>query len=250
MTIYEKILEIINISYQLSDTRRILNNISLEVNEGDRVGFIGPNGAGKTTLFLTIAGVNKLSSGEIKLSNRPVVAGEFRPEIGMVFQNQDDQLFCPSVKDDIAFGPVNMGLTKEEVEQRVDYTVKLLGIEGLVNRLPHQLSGGEKRLVAIAGIIAMKSQLIIYDEPTSNLDMRYRRRLIELIKSSSSYKGLLVASHDLEFILEVCNRVVLIDDGIVIDDGKPSEILGNEELLLAHGLEQPHSLSSKRMMIY
>jgi len=240
----KKILEINNLSYQISETHKVLDNISLEVHEGDRIGFIGPNGTGKTTLFLSVAGVNVLSAGSIILFDRLVAAGEFRPELGMVFQNQDDQIFCPSVKDDIAFGLINMGLTKEEVKQRVDFTVKLLGIEGLVDRLPHQLSGGEKRLVAIAGIIAMNPQLIIYDEPTSNLDMRYRRRLIELIKSSSSSKGLLVASHDLEFVLEVCNRVVLIDEGRIIADGKPKEILSNEELLLAHGLESPYSLHS------
>lgn len=249
MTSPEKILEINNISYQLSETHKVLENISLEVCEGDRIGFIGPNGAGKTTLFLSIAGVNKLPCGEIILFNRPVVAGEFRPELGMVFQNQDDQIFCPSVKDDIAFGPINLGLDKEEVEQRVDYTVKLLGIEGLIDRLPHQLSGGEKRLVAIAGIIAMNPQLIIYDEPTSNLDMRYRRKLLELIKSSFYYKGLLVASHDLEFILEVCNRVILIDEGMIIADGKPIEILSNEKLLLAHGLEKPYSFHSSKMSL-
>lgn len=249
MTSPEKILEINNISYQLSETHKVLDNVSLEMYEGDRIGFIGPNGAGKTTLFLSIAGVNKLSGGEIILFNRPIVAGEFRPELGMVFQNQDDQIFCPSVRDDIAFGPINMGLTKERVEQRVDYTVKLLGIDGLVDRLPHHLSGGEKRLVAIAGIIAMNPQLIIYDEPTSNLDMRFRRRLIELIKSSLSFKGLLIASHDLEFVLEVCNRVILIDDGRIIADGKPNEILSNEKLLLAHGLEKPYSLHSSKMSL-
>lgn len=241
----KKILEVNNISYQLSETHKILDNISLEVYEGDRVGFIGPNGAGKTSLFLSIAGINRLTAGEIMLLDRPVVSGEFRPELGMVFQNQDDQIFCPSVRDDIAFGPINMGLDKKDVEQRVGSTVKLLGIEGLLDRLPHQLSGGEKRLVAIAGIIAMKPQLIIYDEPTSNLDMRYRRKLIELIKGSFLNKGLLIASHDLEFVLEVCNRVVLIDEGRIIADGNPIEILSNQELLLAHGFESPYSLFYK-----
>lgn len=242
----ERILVINRLSYQLSENHKILDNISLEVYEGDRIGFIGPNGAGKTSLFLSIAGVNKLSAGKIMLFDRPVVSGEFRPELGMVFQNQDDQIFCPSVRDDIAFGPANMGLAKEDVEQRVDSTVKLLGIEGLLDRLPHRLSGGEKRLVAIAGIIAMKPQLIIYDEPTSNLDMRYRRKLIELIKGSLLNKGLLIASHDLEFVLEVCNRVVLIDEGRIIADGNPIEILSNQELLLAHGLEAPYSLHSTK----
>lgn len=242
----KKILEINNISYQLSDADKVLDNISFEMYVGDRIGFIGPNGAGKTTLFLSIAGVNKLSAGDIILLDHPVVSGEFRSELGMVFQNQDDQIFCPTVKEDIAFGPINMGLSKEEVKQRVDFTVKLLGLEPLIDRLPHQLSGGEKRLVAIAGIIAMDPQLIIYDEPTSNLDMRYRRKLIEFIKRLSFSKGLLIASHDLEFVLEVCNRVILIDEGRIIADGKPIEIFNNQELLLAHGLEAPYSLHSTK----
>lgn len=244
-----KILEINNLTYQLSEAKKVLSNISLAVYDGERIGIIGPNGAGKTTLFLSIAGVNKPLEGEIILFDRHVASGEFRPELGMVFQNQDDQIFCPSVGDDIAFGPINMGLTKDEVKQRVNFVVELLGIGELVDRLPHQLSGGEKRLVAIAGVIAMQPQLMIYDEPTSNLDMRYRRRLIEFIKYSSSHKGMLVASHDLEFILEVCNRVVLLDDGRIIADGNPTDILSDKKLLLLHGLEQPYSLYSKGIPI-
>ena len=234
------VLEVSGLSFSYPDTPDVLRGINLQVWPGERVGFIGPNGAGKTTFFLLVCGVLKPEAGTIVLFGRPVVPGEFRPEVGMVFQDPDDQLFCPSVRDDVAFGPLNLGLPKEEVGARVREALSITGVPDLADRPPHHLSEGEKRLVSIAGVLAMRPKLVIYDEPTSNLDIRYRRRLIRFLQSSD--ETLLIASHDLEFILEVCDRVVLMDEGRIVANGKPREVMGNVELMEAHGLERPHSL--------
>lgn len=236
-----QVLGITGLSFNYNSNNAVLNNINLEIHAGDRVGVVGPNGTGKTTLFMLITGVLKPSSGDIRLFGNTVTPGKFHPEIGMVFQNSNDQLFSPSVRDDVAFGPRNMNLSGNELDSRVREALAVTGISELGDRPPHHLSGGQKRLVAIAGVLAMQPRLLVYDEPTSNLDIRYRRRLINLFKTSSQ-EAILVASHDLEFILEVCNRVVLMDGGGIIADGKPRDILGNEELMEDHGLERPHSL--------
>ncbi len=238
----EPVLEVSGLTFSYENRLPVLEGLNLRVWAGERVGVVGPNGAGKTTCFLLFCGVLKPAAGEIRLFGKPVVPGEFRPEAGMVFQNPDDQLFCPSVWDDVAFGPRNLGLSKEEVEARVREALALTGITELAGRPPHHLSGGQKRLAAVAGVLAMRPRLVIYDEPTANLDSRYRRRLINLLRASAQ-EAMLVTSHDLEFILEVCNRTILLDGGRLVADGAPEEILGNAALMEAHGLERPHSLS-------
>ena len=222
------------------DMPSVLQGISLNVMPGERVGLIGPNGAGKTTFFLSICGVLKPSAGEVVILGKKVVNGDFRPEVGLVFQNPDDQLFCPSVRDDVAFGPRNIGLSKDEIEGRVTQALSVVGELNLADRPAHHLSEGEKRMVSIAGVLAMHPRLIIYDEPSANLDIRSRRRLIRLLQVAK--ETILIASHDLEFVLEVCDRVVLLDGGRIIADGNPREIMGNDELMEAHGQEKPHSL--------
>ncbi|GAW93099.1 energy-coupling factor ABC transporter ATP-binding protein [Calderihabitans maritimus] len=236
----KSVLSVSNLSFSYPDRYLVLKDLNLEVWPGERVGIIGPNGAGKTTFFMLICGVLKVTSGEIRLFGKPVVPGEFRPEVGMVFQNPDDQLFCPSVRDDVAFGPENLGLPKEEVEARVREAFAVTGIQELGDYPPHHLSGGQKRMAAIAGVLAMRPRLVIYDEPTSNLDIRYRRRLIRFLRSAR--ETMLIASHDLEFILEVCDRVILMDEGRIVADGNPRVIMGDVDLMEAHGLERPHSL--------
>ncbi len=219
---------------------QVLRGISLNINVGERVGLIGPNGVGKTTLFHSVCGVLKPTSGTIDLFGTTVKAGQFHPDVGLVFQYPDDQLFSPSVRDDIAFGPLNMGLPPEEVKARVDHALALTGISEFADRAPHHLSGGQKRMVAIAGVQAMRPRLIIYDEPSANLDIRARRRLISFMTDSA--ETLLVSSHDLELVLEVCERVLLLDAGQIVADGEPIEIMGNDVLMEEHGLEVPHSL--------
>lgn len=232
-------LEINNLSFSYPG-HSVLDQISLTIKDGERVGIIGPNGAGKTTLFHSVCGVLKPTAGEIQLYDQKVKAGKFHPAVGLVFQYPDDQIFSPTVYDDIAFGPRNMGLSDSEVEGRVHDAMALTGIEELSDRAPHHLSGGQKRMVAIAGIQAMQPRVIIYDEPSANLDMRSRRRLINFIKASS--ETVLVSSHDLEMVVELCERVILIDEGQIVADGDTIEIMGNKELMEAHGLEKPHSL--------
>lgn len=218
----------------------VLRGISLCIRPREKVGLIGPNGAGKTTLFLTICGLLKPAAGQIRLFGDAIRAGQFYPEIGMVFQNPDDQLFSPSVRDDVAFGPQNMGLPQAEVQARVDEALSVTGVHELVDRAPHHLSGGEKRMVSIAGVLAMHPRVIIYDEPAANLDTRSRRRLIRFLHSAP--ETLLVASHDLELVWETCDRVALIDSGRVVADGKPDEVMGDAQVMEAHGLETPRAL--------
>ena len=231
--------------FSYPDTPDILKDINIEVMPGQRVGLIGPNGAGKTTLFLVICGMLKPSAGQVSLLGKPVAYGKFNPQVALVFQNPDDQLFCPSVRDDVAFGLQNIGLPKEEVDIRVEKALATVGASKLAERPVHHLSEGEKRIVSIAGVLAMRPELLIYDEPSANLDIRSRRRLIRLLQSSG--ETILVASHDLELVLEVCERVILIDEGRIFADGKPREIMGDKQLMEAHGQEKPHSLIPHRV---
>lgn len=234
-------LAVTGLSYSYPDNPDVLHDVNLQIRRGERVGFIGPNGAGKTTLFFLFCGVHKPDRGQIVLFGEPLLPGRFLPGIGMVFQNADDQLFSPSVWDDIAFGPRNLGLTREEIEARVQESLSTAGVAGLAGRPPHHLSGGEKRMVSIAGVMAMRPKLVIYDEPSANLDMRSRRRLIRFLQASQ--ETLLVASHDLELLLEVCDRVFLMDGGQIVAEGDPPTVMGDGELMAAHGMERPHSLT-------
>lgn len=233
-------LEVSGLWFSYPKHANVLENVNLCISPGERVSLIGPNGSGKTTLFLLICGVLKPTSGGIDVFGESIVHGGFRPEIGLVFQNPDDQLFSPSVRDDVAFGPQNLGLSLQEVDARVRDALTTAGVLGLADRPPHHLSGGEKRMVAVAGVLAMRPKLVIYDEPSSNLDIRSRRRLIDFLQASS--QTLMIASHDLEFVLEVSDRVVLLDEGRVVADGRARDVLGDARLMDAHGLECPHSL--------
>lgn len=233
-------LELRDLAFSYPDRPDVLKSIDLQVEPGQRVGIIGPNGAGKTTLFMLTCGVLSPAEGEVRLFGEPIKPGAFRHEIGMVFQIPGDQLFSPSVQDDIAFGPRNLDLSPEEVDDRVREAVRITGTESFLDRPPHHLSGGEKRMVAIAGVLAMHPKLVIYDEPSANLDIRARRRLIQFLESST--ETALIASHDLELVLEVCDRVVLLDGGGVVADGTPADVMGDPLLMETHGLETPHSL--------
>ncbi|MEM9567896.1 MAG: ABC transporter ATP-binding protein [Cyanobacteria bacterium P01_E01_bin.34] len=219
----------------------VLNHLDLTVYEGDRVGVIGCNGVGKTTLFHSICGVLTPAAGVIELFERPVQPGLFSPDVGLVFQNPNDQLFSARVWDDIAFGPQNMGLPNEEVCRRVQQVMQMTGTQPLAERPPHQLSGGQKRMVAIASILAMQPKLTIFDEPSANLDSRSRRRLIHFLQEMP--QTILLASHDLELVLEVCDRVVVLDSGQVVADGPVRQIMANRGIMEHYGLECPHSLT-------
>lgn len=237
-----------NLCFNYNRERAILTDISLRILTGEKVGLIGANGAGKTTLFMAVCGILTPSYGTVKILDRTVVPGEFNPNIGFIFQNPDDQLFCPTVRDDVAFGPENMGFSATEVTKRVETALSLTGVSHLIDRIPHHLSGGEKCMVAIASVLAMQPQIILYDEPSANLDLKARRRLIRFLRRerdilSTQKETIVVSSHDLELILEVCDRVILLNQGRVIADGVPEEIMSDRILMENNNLEVPHSLT-------
>lgn len=234
------VLQLKSLDFSYPDTPEVLRQLHISIHNGERVGLIGPNGAGKTTLFLLINGILQPSAGKVLSHGNELIKGRFNPGIGLVFQCSDDQLFCPSVYEDVAFGPQNMGLDKEEVTRRVEEALQRVGAEKLAQRPVNHLSEGEKRLVAIAGILALGPQMILYDEPSAGLDIRTRRRLIPILKKSAP--TILIASHDLELILEVCTRVLLLNQGMIVADGSPVQIMSDEALMTAHSQEKPHSL--------
>jgi cobalt/nickel transport system ATP-binding protein len=233
-------LKLSDLTFSYPKQPATLQNLNLQVDSGERVGLIGPNGSGKTTLFLLACGILTPTGGEVQLFGKTVEPGGFYPEVGLVFQNPNDQLFTTSVQDDVAFGPKNMNLDPKEVERRVQQSLQVTGVEYLRDRVPQNLSGGEKCMVAIAAVIAMHPQLLLYDEPSANLDLRARRRLINFLHDSE--QAFMVSTHDLELVLEVCDRVILLDEGQIIVDDDPQVVMKDAELMEKHGLEKPHSL--------
>lgn len=225
-----------------------LDGVTFDVPTGASVGVVGPNGAGKTTLFLCLAGVRPVRPGCVSVAGLdPSNAAQRRrlPEtLGLVFQNSDDQLFNATIFDDVAFGPLNLGLPPETVRERVGEALQRVGLSGYERRVPYHLSGGEKRRAALAGVLAMRPTVLLLDEPSVFLDPRGRRELVGLLNGLDVTK--LIASHDLEFILETCSRVLLLDAGRLVADGPAREVLADEALMEQHGLEVPHSLRSVR----
>jgi energy-coupling factor transporter ATP-binding protein EcfA2 len=241
----EPVLELVDVRYRYPTGPEALRGLTLSVAPGERVGLVGPNGAGKSTLLLALAGFVP-AEGLIRVAGHTLTRGtarDVRRHLGLVFQDADDQLFMPRVVDDIAFGPVTMGLALEEVQVRVHEALHAVDLEGYETRAPYHLSVGEKRRAALATVLAMRPQILALDEPSANLDPRGRRRLIQLLAGLSS--TLLVVGHDLDLILEVCQRTVVIDAGRVAADGPSAGILGNRELLEAHGLELPLSVAAR-----
>jgi len=236
------LLELESLSVGWPGHAPVLSGLGLCLQAGERVGLVGPNGAGKTTLFHTIAGVLPAQAGAVRMQGQPITSGQFRPEIALVFQQAEDQLFCPTLIEDVSFGPRNLGLPETELRARVTRALADCGLTGLEDRPVHQLSGGEKRRACIAGALAMQPDLMLLDEPSAALDMRQRRRLITLLAGME--QAMLIASHDLELVLELCQRVVLIDEGGIRADGPARSVLGNAALMAAHGQEVPHSLTS------
>jgi cobalt/nickel transport system ATP-binding protein len=237
------IVEVRDLMYAYPDGTEALRGVSFRIEHGSAVGLVGANGAGKSTLLLHLNGYLPTTRGEVFIGDTVVTretAGLARRAVGLVFQDPDDQLFMPTVAEDVAFGPLNAGLPLEQVERRVTAALERVGMTHVRDRPPYRLSAGEKRAVAIATVLAMSPDILVMDEPSANLDPRARRRLIELLLSFEHTR--IIATHDLEMVVEVCSRVIVLDGGRVVADGPTREILNNEELMLAHGLERPHSL--------
>jgi len=238
-------VEITDLSYTYPDGNSALHSINLTISQGESIGIIGRNGAGKSTLLLHLNGV-LYSDNAVKILGMPLIKKNFkliREKVGLVFQDPDDQLFMPTVFDDIAFGPINKGLDGDEVKTLVFDTLKMVGMNGYEERITHHLSYGEKKRIAIATALSLKSEILVLDEPSSNLDPESRKELIKLLRELNVTK--IIASHDLEMILELCNRSVLIDKGEIITVEETRKILQNETLLLKHGLEMPLTLKYK-----
>ncbi|WP_069791228.1 energy-coupling factor ABC transporter ATP-binding protein [Cyanobacterium sp. IPPAS B-1200] len=233
------ILSIADLYFQYNN-KNLFKNLYFDVYEGNKIGLLGSNGSGKTTLFLLICGLLAINKGDIFLFNKRIEKGMFYPEIGLIFQNPDDQLFCLQVRDDIIFGAENLSLSLEEIEERLKDVLSATGVEHLLNRFSHELSGGEKCMVAIASVLIMEPKLILYDEPSANLDLRARRRLINFLKSSE--QTMIIASHDLELIREVCDRTIVLNQGKIVADGDPITIMGDRALMEENCLEVPVSL--------
>jgi cobalt/nickel transport system ATP-binding protein len=234
------------LSFAYPGGQEALVEVSFALSQGERVGLIGPNGAGKTTLFLCLCGVLGIKPGMAQLAGLdPAVPAQRRhlpAQVGIVFQNSDDQLFNATVFDDVAFGPLNLNLPAADVRGRVAEALERVALAGFEGRVPYHLSGGEKRRVALAGALAMRPEILLLDEPSMFLDARGRRELIRLLRDLPGTR--ILAAHDLEMILESCNRVLLLDKGRLIADGQAHDLLADDALMTAHGLEVPHSLRS------
>ncbi len=238
-------IEFQNVSFSYEKGRPILTDISIRIEDGESVGLIGENGAGKTTLMKLLLG---LVSGEGTILvdgssvNKKNLAG-IRRRVGFVLQDSDDQMFMPTVCEDMIFGPMNYGLTRQEAEARADTVLARLGLTELKHRHNHRLSGGEKRMAAIAAILTMEPEVIVMDEPSSALDPRNRRLVIETIRELPQTK--IIASHDLDMILDTCRRVILLSRGRIAADGPADTVLRDRALLESHRLELPLSLSHR-----
>ncbi|HET6273648.1 MAG TPA: ABC transporter ATP-binding protein [Bacteroidota bacterium] len=242
-------IEVRSLRYTYPDGKEALKGISFSVEEGECIGVIGPNGSGKSTLLLHLNGVLPDRLNEVPgvvVSGMPLSPKTLfliRRQVGLLFQDPDDQLFCPTVYEDVAFGPKQFGVTETETREIVETTLKKVGLEGFGDRSPHHLSGGEKQRVCLAGILACTPGMLVLDEPTNNLDPRGKRELKELLKSIQSTK--IIASHDLELVVALCSRTIILDSGLIVADGPTVELLSNEQLMIAHGLEKPHSLQHR-----
>ncbi|WP_305790083.1 energy-coupling factor ABC transporter ATP-binding protein [Symbioplanes lichenis] len=236
-------LRVEGLTFAYPDGSTALRGVDLSLSEGERVALLGPNGAGKTTLVLHLNGVLHGGAGTVEVGGLRVDAGdrarlaEIRRRVGLVFQDPDDQLFMPTVAEDVAFGPANLGLRGAELDARVDEALAAVGMAAHRDQVPHHLSFGQRRRVAVATVLAMRPELLVLDEPSSNLDPASRRELAEILERLPV--TLLMVTHDLPYAMQLCPRSVILDDGQIVADGKTADILADETLLHEHRLELP-----------
>lgn len=232
-------IEVYNLSFAYPDGHPALKDVSLYIEPCEKVALVGPNGAGKSTLILHLNGILQ-GQGQVCVAGLPVVKenlGKVRARVGLVFQTPDDQLFSPTVYDDVAYGPLYQGLPPQEVERRVQQALETVGMSGYAGRVSHHLSVGEKKRIAIATVLSMDPEVLVLDEPTAGLDPRARRSLINLLHDLPI--TMLVSSHDMLMVQELFPRMVIMDGGQVVADGSTETLMADEALLNTHGLEKP-----------
>ncbi len=231
-------LEHLHFSYP--DGHEALKGIDLVIEHGEKVALIGPNGAGKSTLMLHLNGINLPTHGAVFIDGVPVdrkSVKQVRAKVGLVFQDPDDQLFSPTVFEDVAFGPLHMGIARDEIHHRVESALAAVGMSGFERRLPHHLSLGQRKRVAMATVLSMDPSILVFDEPSAGLDPRGRRELIRLLRELP--QTLLVSTHDMKLVAEIFPRTVIMDGGSIVADGDTPSLLADDALLEAHGLERP-----------
>jgi cobalt/nickel transport system ATP-binding protein len=239
-------LEVAGLAYAYPDGHQALFGVDLRIEQGERVALLGPNGAGKTTLILHLNGILTGGLGSVRVAGlevRKESLQEIRRRVGIVFQDPDDQLFMPTVYDDIAFGPANLGVRGAELEARIDAALQTVGMAAYAGRPPHHLSFGQRRRVALATVLVMEPEILVLDEPTSNLDPASRRELADVL--SLLDVTLLIVTHDLPYALELCDRSVVLSDGLLVADGKTADLLSDETLMRAHRLELPYGFNPR-----
>lgn len=240
------IVEARDLIYRYPDGTKGLDGVSFRITHGESVAIVGENGAGKSTLLLHLNGYLTASEGFVRIGDHPITPANIntiRRTVGVLFQNPDDQLFMPTVFDDVAFGPLNLGFDNEEVEEAVTMALDTVGVKHLAKRPPYKLSQGEKRSVTIATVLAMSPDILVMDEPTSSLDPKSRRRLIDQLKTFKHTK--IIATHDMDMALDLCERTIVLHAGRVAADGKTGEILRDEKLLAQSNLEMPLRLQGR-----
>jgi cobalt/nickel transport system ATP-binding protein len=239
------IVEVHDLAHTYADGTRAVNGISFRIHHGESVAVVGANGAGKSTLLLHLNGYLTPQEGTVRIGDfylTKETVREIRKTVGMIFQDPDDQLFMPTVYDDVAFGPMNLGLSPEQVEKRVHDALARTDVAHLRDRPPYKLSGGEKRAVAIATVLAMNPEILVMDEPSSSLDPRARRTLIELLAGFRHTK--IIATHDLDMVLDLCERTIIIKNGRITADGPTLKLFQDVELLAESHLEKPFRLQA------
>lgn len=237
----QPVIAISELSFTYPDGRQALNQVSLSIRPGEKVALVGPNGAGKSTLMLHLIGILGNASSPVRIAGLPLAKEQLpiiRGKVGLVFQNPDDQLFSPTVFEDVAFGPLHLGLPEAEVRERACLALEQVGMADAADRLSHHLSIGQKKRVAIATVLSMDPEILVLDEPTAGLDPRGRRRLMNLLAELP--RTMLVSTHDMALVAELFARTVVMDEGRIVADGPTSDLLADGDFLEVHGLESPY----------